>query len=555
MKTVDKKATYSRSTALLYSTPIVVFPFLRDPFNLPKFLWISIFAVVSSILLIKRTWRSGRISSVNKTVPLMFFLLAWTAASIVNFSSGLEPMLLGEYGRLAGIIPVTSLILATVVHHVRVSEYPIRVIIVTLFNCGNAYAAWTISLAFFGSSFEENSLYRNQIQGLGGNINFTGALLSISIVSGLFLLASKEKSNGIKNLLVIVSVTFQGIALSISPSLLALMSIAIGTFLSLIQYFAKIDGQKRRKVLILFVFIALNSILLSSFGGQLRQEISSSLRPRIVFWKITFRVFLEHPIFGIGPDRLGDYYVRTGLESGVIFESSMSTTNSAHNFLLDVLAMSGIVGFVSVCVFFMVTCRSYLRALIKSGVSENSEISRIFIIWVIVLVQSLLIPIAIWHLLLLLGLPLVFGGKSLERNENTIKKPGYFEKRHNKIEFVRTKQIRAVLLASVTIASISSFFAISSNVNDVEFRKAMSTGNLQKLEQAVSVWPTFDDYLELSIRAMVYSNLPTPEIDFARKLVKNNPLSTKGWETILNSTISSTAEKNEARLKLHEKSR
>jgi O-antigen ligase len=87
-------------------------------------------------------------------------------------------------------------------------------------------------------------------------------------------------------------------------------------------------------------------------GEFAKGEPDRNVATRLVLWDMSWEMFLDHPLLGVG---MGDYTIeaRRRLEA-----RKVRTTVDSHNVFLQVLATRGLVGFVPFAVFFVVLIRS-----------------------------------------------------------------------------------------------------------------------------------------------------------------------------------------------------
>lgn len=69
---------------------------------------------------------------------------------------------------------------------------------------------------------------------------------------------------------------------------------------------------------------------------------------RIETWRIAWAAFLEHPLFGCGPDNFIDAFIRlrTPAWAEAAGIGGMTASENAHNIVLHILATRGIIGFI-----------------------------------------------------------------------------------------------------------------------------------------------------------------------------------------------------------------
>ena len=125
-------------------------------------------------------------------------------------------------------------------------------------------------------------------------------------------------------------------------------------------FFFFIFNWNRRKLLIpvlayfLLIYAVDPQILLRS-ERAIQAESIVKADSRTIIWTTSFRIFLDHPIFGVGFNNFGGFYEKYKPEGSPAF-------GHAHNDLLNVAANAGIIGLVA----FVWLMFSILRNLIRN---------------------------------------------------------------------------------------------------------------------------------------------------------------------------------------------
>jgi O-antigen ligase len=78
---------------------------------------------------------------------------------------------------------------------------------------------------------------------------------------------------------------------------------------------------------------------------------------RIEFWKTAIKIFLDHPIIGVGLDAFGVAYSKYDVSSGLF------RVEQAHNDYLQIMADGGIIGLACVLIFLVLFARKSLRTI------------------------------------------------------------------------------------------------------------------------------------------------------------------------------------------------
>lgn len=185
---------------------------------------------------------------------------------------------------------------------------------------------------------------------LGNPIFFASFLIIPLFVSVFFVSQSQSKSEkffyGFLALLQLVGI-FQ------SGTRGAVVGLALGVFVSAVVYVVLSPVKKVRIYgsMAVAVFAAI-VILLFTFheklpeGTTLRRVFNlrdSNTNSRLIQWRIAFTGIKDYPIFGTGPENY--YLVGNKYYDNELYKYDRSWFDKPHNFLLEILVTTGILGF------------------------------------------------------------------------------------------------------------------------------------------------------------------------------------------------------------------
>lgn len=192
--------------------------------------------------------------------------------------------------------------------------------------------------------FPWNNPYKN-IFLTTGNPNFAAAMMAILVVAsaGLF---SQRISNA--TIIILVLLLLFGIFISYKTySIQGVLTIAAGTFLLVLIGILR-SGQRRIiKLWILSTLLGLGALITAgvfNFGPLKSFIYQETLSVRLHYWRVAVRIIRDHPWFGVGIDRYGDYFRIYREESFVRKYSSGLVSNNAHNVALQWGSDFGILG-------------------------------------------------------------------------------------------------------------------------------------------------------------------------------------------------------------------
>ncbi len=138
---------------------------------------------------------------------------------------------------------------------------------------------------------------------------------------------------------------------------------------------------------------SLFQIILYSFNPQL--TFDQVLKGRVAFWKIAFDVFQDYPMFGSGPGTFLDVQRKAPY--------FLTQPENAHNYFLQILSETGILGLLSFCAILVQTLRLTMRKLRGSDAGDFSLSLGFLAGWI-----AFLVTCFTGHPLLLLKLQFVF---------------------------------------------------------------------------------------------------------------------------------------------------
>jgi O-antigen ligase len=100
------------------------------------------------------------------------------------------------------------------------------------------------------------------------------------------------------------------------------------------------------------------------------EQADRNVATRLVLWDMSWHMFLDHPLFGVG---MGDYSIEAGKAPG---GRHVRTTVDSHNIYLQLLATRGLLGFVPFVAVFRDTGRVAVEALARGGARIDGALLR-----------------------------------------------------------------------------------------------------------------------------------------------------------------------------------
>ncbi len=319
-----------------------------------------IFSFFYLLLMLLKVNQIGRIFEIYGFVPLLPFLFIFTLA--------ISDTLNAPY---AGVFFPTTLLanwflmIFILNHSLDDSSGPIFI----LYGCSLGTSVLTI-LFLFGVGIEYN-VTRDGVRVLmfGCNPN----LMSIIISVGAVILLNKVIIQnilkiGIFRLIAIFLLILHYSTVFILASRTGAIILIGVSFASVVLYNDKKTIGKHLLVLLLcigmccclFYFLQSDSIIANRLGKTIADGETSG---RTDIWLAYLNFVFEQPVLGFGNTGLLDVSLRAGL--GSIEINGQTTAFSPHNVLLEILLISGGVGFVIMTLFFVNVFLCGIRAFFK----------------------------------------------------------------------------------------------------------------------------------------------------------------------------------------------
>jgi O-antigen ligase len=175
-----------------------------------------------------------------------------------------------------------------------------------------------------------------------GNPNFTSAFLGLAGVA-ILLLALEARDRKIQ-VLYVIGLLADLYILRRSGSIQGLFGFLIGsTIIVLIKLW--LINKKLGQVSLILAAIGATPVALAVFNvGPLASKLyQGTLRNRLDYWNAAIAMFKDHPIFGVGIDRFGEYYRQYAVQNQVV---QGQITDNAHSVYMQLLATGGLILFI-----------------------------------------------------------------------------------------------------------------------------------------------------------------------------------------------------------------
>lgn len=541
---LDRRIQYLVLFCVLAMT-LVVTPWANlDPINLPKFLILGIsgFAAIGNLAPYVKLMMDSDARLL--TYAIFFFLFALV---LVFFMSDADKwaQIYGAYGRNTGLLAYVGLALMLLAVVFVSNASFVRKLIWVLILTGMANAVYGLIQWSGNDPVEWNNPY-NPIVGTLGNPNFVSAHLGIAGLASLALLFEKGTKawvrisllvNVIASLFVVYqSNSSQGLLVFALGATVILYFRFLNAFHALVRssYWLLIAGLS-----ILGVFGVLNKGPFTSFLYQV------SVTYRGDYWRAGWKMTMDHPLFGVGLDSYGDWYRFSRTEAAALRRGPDVTSNSAHNVFLDISSNGGLLLLVAYLLIIGLIVRSGLRVLRKSQGFDALGVGLVSA-WLAYIIQSVIsinqLGLAIWGWVLggaIIGYDLYKDRPSAPRVQ--VKKGQ------------RPEQVPAAVVLTGSLGLVLGFVvSVWPIAQDMNFRKALESGDGAKIELAAKKFPGNNYYYVYSSQLLLENKVEDKALDLARLAIETNPRDFNGWKMLVANPKLSEEERASAVAKMKE---
>jgi O-antigen ligase len=522
---------------------IVVIPSLMDPINLPK-LWVLCFGgglcFATFLNQITNLWYGRKKSLLYVTVGIASALLITSITS----PQGVFRTLVGVWGRNNGALTYLALLIIFLslasMRSMESSKFFLQSL--TVLGFFGALYGWMQNVGADPISWENPG---NKIILTLGNSNFASALLALASIATLtFVLRATNKPW----LRIALSISFlvQMYLTMKSDALQGLLVLLIGNsiLLGLVLTFSNRSVFKKFALVWWGVVSTLGALgIYGLFGnGPLSAFLNPnfrSLQDRFYHWVAALNMMRENLFFGVGIDSFGDYYrgFRV-LEAIELRGTATSSTNNAHNTIMQIGATGGLVLLVAYLALIVFTARRAIIAFKKND--DKILVSGIFSIWVGFQVQSLVsidqIGSVVWGWAsagCLVALSYVDVGPSKTnrnlRPHKAIKAPGVF----NSKVVVSLLVIAGLAPSVLLIPVVQNDYQLRERI--IELVSSSSEDALRVNAQKLYLEARKSDHPELRLQALSYlvqTKSKDISLDLAITTASQFPKSFESWDAL-----------------------
>ncbi len=377
-------------------TTLAIWTKLEDPINLPKMFVLVLFGALVLGLSFPGILSSIKSASGSQKIGLSLIFLFATALLVSTIATDvMYTAIFGEYHRNNGafsylamaILFAGSLITFSRQSSIRYFKFfALTGLLLTGYGflqaAGKDPVGWKLDYNPFITTL--------------GNPNFTSAFLGLAGIA-ILLLAVETKDRKFQ-VLYVVGLLADLYILRRSGSIQGLFGFLVGATIIFVLKLWLIN-KKFGQIGLILAAIGSTPVALAVFNvGPLASKLyQGTLRNRLDYWNAAIAMFKDHPLFGIGIDRFGEYYREYAVQNQVV---QGQITDNAHSVYMQILATGGLVLFIPYVA--LIACVTFigLRAMFKASGDEKLLIGGILAIWLGTLAVNIVaidnLGVAVW---------------------------------------------------------------------------------------------------------------------------------------------------------------
>ena len=510
----------------------------KDSIVVPKVILLFLLA----LFLLPRIFQEYKQLYENTTLRILliiiFLIIAQMLLVILISKAPIEQQVFGKMGRGLGFITAFSILIVTLAAALFINLKGLSLLIKTMiftFSLSSIYSVFQS----YGIDFVKWETKTNSIFGTLGNPNFQSSASAIIMIPCILLFSRRKKFFAVAIILTILNF----IVIIKTQSVQGLVSTFLGLALLIIIFF----WYKNRYIFavsaVVFFVSAVVSILAMVNQGPLRgfsvgsfTFYKASIQSRGDFWRSALATSKDHPIFGVGIDSFGDYYLK--YRDVVALNNSTEFTDNAHNYFLEYAATGGYPLLILHILLILLTLKAFVK-IIRNSTEFNRDITSLFAIWAVFQAQSVISPGAIGLMVFnAIATGAIIGLSHLEVIQNS----GKIATSKGSERFTRNSSAIFVLIGLVIIYPYFNA--------DRLFLKALNSQDAILLVDSTKIYPQFTYRYSTASRLLLESKAYEQSLEVALLAVKFNPNSVSPWAHIILNPLSTLEDKLKAKQEL-----
>lgn len=377
-------------------------PSFNDPFNAPKSWILSVagFWLLGWCIFHAKTYWSQK---PLKWVTIISGAYLFTMSASLLASNNKFISFFGEYQRRTGYLSYLCLIVFLLASSYLLRLNNISKLVKAMVIVGFFVAVYGFFQHYKHDFVKWNNSYNPVISTLG-NPDFAGALMAIFLIASFGVVIQQKFSilfrifAGLNTVLLLTVIYFSQVRQG-------LLAAAIGVFFILL---VRLHQSKKTAAYSLSAIGLIASAVATAgmldHGPFARYFYKLSVTYRGDYWRAGWRMFINHPIFGVGLDRYGAYFRQYRDATQSLRRGPEFVSNAAHNIPIQTAATAGIFVLTALLtLIFFIFCRGVV-ALKNTEGSDQILVAVIFAMWLAYQAQSLIsidnLAVAIWGYIL-----------------------------------------------------------------------------------------------------------------------------------------------------------
>ena len=527
---------------------ILVWTTVTDPVNVTKLLALGGVAGAAIAISVsfgaKDLWKNYKLA-----ILLLALFLLTVLNSVFQSEAPSSQLLYGAYGRNTGLVTYVLLIFLFISALSLSQKDSFLKISYGILIAGAVNVAYSLWVILFGDFVGWSNPYGN-ILGTFGNPNFVGSFLGI-FASILFAYIIKPNLKLIYRvaLTLLLLVTF----IEIQSSNAIQGIVVAGGGISLVGFYF-LRSKFKSNIIPTFYSAAVFVVGIFALLGALQKGpltsliYKNSVTLRGEYWQAAWNMGQKFPFSGVGMDTYGDWYRQLRDDQALINPGPNTTTNAAHNVILDQFAYGGWPMLLAYLAVFPLVILAIFRVSLRNREFDFAFIA-LAVAWICYQVQSVIsinqIGLAIWGWIL--GGSLIAYEKVTRPSQDSEIKQSTPNGRR-----VKSKQSAGIspLMTGTLGAVVGLLIAVPPFSSDSNWNSALKSGDLNKIENSLQTSylnPQNSNRYVLLFQLLEANKLYDLSYKYAKIATEFNPQSFDAWQMLYYSQKSTPAEKAKAK--------
>jgi hypothetical protein len=515
MNNINKEKTFESICVTVFFITIAMTPWLNsDSLIIPKLILLFCMALflVPKLITLRTILFSNLIYKVLFVIVILITIQMILV--ILNSESPIEQQVFGRTGRGLGLITEFSLLVFIISSALFIKLDKVNFLNLMLISSCVVTTVYSVLQRFNLDVFDWTTK-TNGIIGTLGNPNFQASFAAMALFPSIVYFWEKKWGKIYSALLVLPI----AVLIYISQSTQGYVTVFFSIFIFSLFYL----WYRNKKFFIgafsIFTFAVIYVILGMLNKGALSSILYKiSIQSRGEMFRTSISVANENPVFGVGLDSLGDYYLLYRSEETA--NGIAEFTDNSHNIFLNYASTGGYLlsALQLLLVILVLICIVKIQKNIRKF---DRKFTALFCAWACYQQQSLISPANIsmltWNAIIsgsIIGIAVKYSNDNLE-----------MKNLQGKLYFSRPFSIFFLMVA---IFIIYPYF----NVDRLQLASAR-TGNANLAVQSALSYPQSSIRYSRIGQELIKSNLPAPALELARSAVKFNPNAISAWALLL----------------------